>query len=109
MEVLVSTALIAVLAVGMANLFVAGKRYILHTRTRMTSGELGRVFLDPLQMDVRQDTWGSSSNCLTNKTNCPGAATIGPITYNPDYSDITDIPGTSLRRVRLVIRWDEPS
>ena len=102
-EVIVSTILIAVLVIGLASIFLSGNRYILHSRRRMTSGELGMVFLDPLQMDVRQDTWGS--NCLSNKTNCPPPQSIGSITYTPDYSDITDIAGTSLRRVKLTINW----
>jgi Tfp pilus assembly protein PilV len=109
MEVLVSAVLIAIVLVGLANLFVVGKRYILHNRSRMTGGELGRVFLDPLQMHVRQDTWGTANNCLSNKTNCPTPQTLDNITYTPDYNDITDVAGTNLRRVRLIISWTEPA
>jgi len=117
MEVLVSLILIALTLLGLSNLFVAGKRYIQYSRTKMTGGELGKIFLDPLQMDVTQaersagalNGWGQINNCLNNPTNpapsppCPQAQLIDNVLYTPDY-DITPV-GTNLRRVKLTISW----
>lgn len=83
----------------------------------MAGGELGKVFLDPLQMDVRQDQvgdyWGAGNNCLssnpTNTSACPSSPqTIGNITYNAVYN-ITNVLETSnrLRRVKVDIKWTE--
>lgn len=112
-EVIVSSVLIGITLLSLANLFVAGKRHILHSRSRMAGGELGRAFLDPLQMDVREDTWGTASNCLTNApAGCPSPQTFDNITYTPTYN-IDDINmggvNNNLRRVRLTISWNEPT
>lgn len=109
-EVIVSLVLVAVTLVGLANLFIAGKRHTLHARSRITGVELGKAFLDPLQMDVRQDTWGLAANCLTNPSvgACPPAQAFDSITYTPTY--ISDnVPGTSLLRVKLTVSWNEPA
>lgn len=132
MEILVSTLIISLTLIGLANIFVAGKRYILHTRSRMAGGELGKYFLDPLQMSIRQnpstptaqDGWDQPENglfltptngryCDSNlttpdQTNCPSPAerTLHGIPYDARY-DITPVTDTDLRRVKLTINWDE--
>ncbi len=80
---------------GLTNLFVSGKRYILHSRARMTGGEIGRLFLDPLNMAVHQgeipvavggpspNAWGLANNPLTPGTYCcdtHAAFTAGGVT-----------------------------
>jgi len=57
MEALVSTVLISLVLVGLGNLFLGGKRWIGHRRYQITAAQVSKVFLDPLQMDVRQDNW----------------------------------------------------
>jgi prepilin-type N-terminal cleavage/methylation domain-containing protein len=104
MEVLVSLVLIAVTLAGFVNIFFGAKSWLAHRRHMMTGGQLGKVFLDPLQMDVRQDQWGN--NCLSNSTGCPGPQGItGGKTFTPGYS-IT--PVGNLRRVRMTVNWTEP-
>jgi len=111
MEVLISAIIFALVLIGMANLFIGGKRYIQHARARMTGGELGRYFLDPLQQQVRQDQW--DSNCLGKGINCPTAAnplttTINNINYKATYT--TDSAANSdVRNVTAVIQWEEPA
>ncbi|KPK97392.1 MAG: hypothetical protein AMJ95_09345, partial [Omnitrophica WOR_2 bacterium SM23_72] len=69
MEALVSTVLISLVLVGLGNLFLGGKRWIGHRRYQITAAQVSKVFLDPLQMDVRQDNWDES--CLSsNGSNC---------------------------------------
>ena len=116
MEIIVSVLLVALVFMGLANLFVVGRRYIMHARSRMAGGELGKVFLDPLQMDVRQDEWGDTDyvdpdNRLrlgTRESN----AQIGGISYNAAYNvtGFPELPATSqMRRVRVDLQWVEPA
>jgi len=115
-EIIVASIILALTVAGIANLFVSGKRYIAHARWRMGGGEIGKYFLDPLQMNVRADQWGSvkaanaAGNCLAgNKTsNCP-AAQAG---YTPGYNITYDDPGGNvtqpgMARVKLEVNWTE--
>ncbi|HTY44946.1 MAG TPA: hypothetical protein VMD52_03030 [Patescibacteria group bacterium] len=108
-EVLVAAILLALVLAGMSSVFITGRRSLLHSRSRSAGGELGRYFLDPLQADVNQATWGS--NCLTAGTGCPGALQVPPITYTPAYStaDVSAWVGNShLKKVKVTITWNEP-
>ncbi|MCX5704195.1 MAG: prepilin-type N-terminal cleavage/methylation domain-containing protein [Candidatus Omnitrophica bacterium] len=123
-EVIVSSVLIGITLISLANLFVAGKRYILHSRSRMTGGELGKLFLGPLQMHVRQDTWDLATNNLRGGTrycdsahsglqqqNCPTLAerTLGGIEYNAKYDISAPFSPSDLRKVVTTISWTEES
>ena len=109
-EVIVSIVLIVLTITGLVHLFLAGKRLLFLSHARMAGGELGKLFLDPLQMDVREDTWGSVNNCLSSNptVNCLQNASVGNITYNATYN-ITNVLETSnrLRRVKVDISWSE--
>ena len=112
LEILVSCVLLALVLAGLANVFVVGKRYTLHTRSRIQGAELGRLFIDPLQpQQVRQDTWTLATNCL-GTGNCPAQVwTIGAITYRADFtwtSVIPGIPANTMRKVTTRITWSEP-
>jgi len=127
LEVVVSVILLALLVTGIANTFISGKRFILHSRARMSSAEMGRIFLDYLQMHVRNDTWDGATNALATGSpiycdsnvghtpqiqGCPSENTRrlnttskDVIVYNATY-DISDGP-SNLRKVRVRISWDE--
>lgn len=104
MEIIISTFLMVLILSGLIHVFVAGRRYIVYNRNRIAGAQISRVFLDPLQMDVNQSEW--ANNCLGSGQNCTGEQTIGGVRYFPDYS-IATVAGTSLRRVRLNINWNE--
>lgn len=111
LEIIVSLILLSLIMLGVTNLFITGKSWILHARSRMAGGELGRHFLEPLQMQVRQDAWGS--NCLTrdgtNPAGCVTDSWIDPaskIEYKPSY-EISSVTGTNLRKVRFAVKWTE--
>lgn len=88
---------------GMTNLFISGKRWILHSRSRMAGGELGKYFLDPLQEQVRQDQWGS--NCLSTG-NCPSQTqTLNNILYTANFSATNASASPNLRKVKVDITW----
>jgi len=127
MEIIVSVLLIALVLAGMANIFVAGKRYILHSRSRIAGGDLGRYFLNPLQMDVvasekstgALDGWDQANNRLqiplgsASSTWTGATHTVNNIIYTPVYTitRVNDGAGvdTGLRRVVVNISWTEPS
>lgn len=118
LECIVAAVLIALTMTGLANLFVAGKRHVIRSRARMAAAELGRVFLDHHQMEVRQDQWNDAAidynvpNKLRFGTRTETAQTIDGIAYTPTY--IVDVPvgyvasETQMRRIRLKINWEEP-
>jgi len=125
-EVIVSTILIALTLLGLSNLFLASKTHIQYSRTRMTGGELGRVFVDPLQMQVRQDNWNNAtmnalsatgsgsfrycdSNASTTEqpTGCPAQneRTLGGVEYSARYEITNHTSSPNIRKVVTTINW----
>jgi len=129
LEVLISAIILALVTLGLVNVFVVAKRYMAHSRSRTAGGQIGKLFLDPLQMAVRQDTWGIATNALSQgvsycdsvgghaqNASCPPSAAerqINGVTYDAKYDIsrefIAGIPTRRLNRVRLSITWNEPS
>lgn len=112
-EILVSSVIFALVIVGLLSVFSSGNKHLVHTRERMTSSELGKYFIDPLQMDVRKDTWDS------NDLNVAAGVTLAPqkinnrdftATYTVDDSTTdANLADTDLRRVTTTVTWNEPS
>jgi prepilin-type N-terminal cleavage/methylation domain-containing protein len=109
-EILISVLIMSLLMAGLVSVFIAGKRHILHNRSKLEAAELGGFFLAPLQSDVRQDQW--NSNCVGSNTGCPASptndVTIDKITYKPTIAVSTNFSGT-LSKVKLTITWNEPT
>jgi hypothetical protein len=117
-EIIVATVIFSLVMAGMVSVFVSGKRHMMHSRDRMTSSEMGKLFLEPLQLAVRQDTWGAVGNGLNEGTTycdasgiqnpaCPSVASqrvVNNVDYTVQY-DITAVPGTDLRRVVATVNW----
>lgn len=115
-EVLVSMVVFAMVVVGLSSVFIAGGKLITHNRERMTSAQLGKLFLDPLQAHVRQDTWDSVP--LGNELRLGSRSGTSQLINNRQFDEVhtvvdgtTDaaIAGTVLRRVISRITWSEPS
>jgi len=120
-EIIVAIVILAMVMTGIANIFLAGKRHLGRTRSKIQAAELGRLFLAPLQKDVRQDTWDRPTNALSTtpvtgrscaeQPDCPAEAqrTLDNITYNPIYviSDVNIGAGATLplRKVKVTISW----
>ena len=102
LEILVSMVVFALIMGGLANLFISTKRLILRAGYQMSSAEIGKRFLDPLQLKVSADTW--NTNCLgqPNYSDCPPDEVFGGITYHPTYQ-ITNLPGTNLQKVVVTV------
>ncbi len=107
LEIIISTAIFALVILGLSNIFVASKRYILHSRARMAGAELGKYFLDPLQMNVRQDTWDQAGNNLSVGT-YSASQLVNNINYNSTYL-VSNVTGTTIRRAVLNLTWNETS
>jgi type II secretory pathway pseudopilin PulG len=104
-EILVAVIILALVTAGLANVFVAGKRYIQHSRLRISGGELGKQFLDPLQNDVNASTW------ITTRLGIGGTSqltdSIGGTVYTCTYDiNTTNLPA-NLNRVKVSISWPE--
>lgn len=111
-EILISMIILSVAITGMVTLYISSKKFLLHGRSTFAGTELGKNFLVPLQLDVRQDQWGT--NCVsTDGTDTGGCNTvsqvIGGITYQPSYTKSLVGATTSLRRVTLNLTWAEPN
>jgi len=122
-EVIVATVIFSLVMAGMVGVFISGKRNILHSRERMTGSEMGKLFLEPLQLHVRQDTWDTTPDdnalyvgttyCDASGINqnpvCPSVAsqrTVNNIDYSAQY-DVSYVSGTSLRRAKVQVNWTE--
>ena len=102
-EILVSVVILSLVITGLANVFVAGKKYMQHNRLRLTGGELGKLFLDPLQNDVRADIW--STTRLGTGSASAVSATIDNKVYNGTYDiNTTNLPN-NLTRVKVTVKW----
>jgi type II secretory pathway pseudopilin PulG len=64
MEIIVAAVLFSLVIVGMLSVFITGNKQVIHARERMISSELGKLFVDPMQAHVRQDTWDLTTNAL---------------------------------------------
>jgi len=113
LEILVAMLILALVIGGLGNIFTSSKLELIHTRSLMLAAELARYFLDPLQADVRNDTWGSSwlstSGVYTGEKvittqNTPGAFNYS---YNSSYNITNNAPISNLTKVVLNITWNE--
>jgi prepilin-type N-terminal cleavage/methylation domain-containing protein len=124
MEIMVAAVLFSLVIVGLLSVFITGNKQVIHARERMVSSELSKLFVDPMQAHVRQDTWGLAGNALLSGiTYCDsvGGHTQNPICpstpaerkiNNRDFTatyTTTNVTGTDLQRVTTTITWNEPS
>ncbi len=107
-EIIVSMVVFALIVIGLSSVFISASKLIVHNRERMTSAQLGKFFLDPLQADVRYDTWDQSSNELRVGSRSGAGQTIN----NRNFSEahvVSIVSGTDLRRAVSTISWTEPT
>lgn len=133
LEVIIALVILVLVIGGLVNIFISSQRWLIHARARMQGGELGKRYLDPLQMEVSQAEWdaardsGAAVSCLTGDgtTNCNTAtwSDVSGITYTPvrrsqlpllvtgyDVSavgavDPVNYPFGHLRRVTICLDW----
>lgn len=104
LEIIIATIIFSLTVLGLLGVFVSGNNWVLHFRERSTSAELGKLFVDPLQADVRQDTWGSPNSLST--TPSPVNQTVNNKPFSATYVT-SNVAGTQVRRVETTINWTE--
>lgn len=103
LEVLISVIILALVITGLVNVIVAGKWLMQRSRFRMSAGEIGKKFIDPLQAYVREDTW--TSNPLGNLSMSIPQATNG--IYIANYT-VANHPGDAdIKKVKIIVSWTE--
>lgn len=63
-EIIVSITLIATVFAGLLGTFVVVRRYVRHAQRRLSAMNIGRLNLNKLYLEVRQDTWDSNTSLL---------------------------------------------
>jgi prepilin-type N-terminal cleavage/methylation domain-containing protein len=107
MEIIVATVILAIVVAVLTGTFVLGKRYISHSRSRMSAAELAKFVLDPLAMEIREDTWNTAANNLSVQSLPRSyAQEAGGVSYTLSYN-VSDLPNTALRKVVLNLTWSE--
>ncbi len=101
LEIIVATVILALIMAGMASVFVTSRQFLLHSRYRVSAAELGKRFIDPLQVYVRAEDW------YTNPLG--GSFTIGSSfgSYSSSCDCVTLMPGSLIKRVKCTISWPE--
>jgi len=104
LEIIVATVIISLTILGLLGVFAAGNYWVIHFRDRSTGAELGKFFIDPLQMQVRQDQWGT--NGLSTNTIPVDIQRINGKDFRATYSTEV-VAGTEVRKASTVIFWRE--
>jgi len=119
LEIFIATAMLSLVTIGLANIFLTCKRLIVHVRERVAAAELAKYYLDPLYLKVSEGDWDAINSDyavghpLRAVTNAAGAAVNLPIgltaftTFTPFYT-ITPMGDARMRKVVLNITWSEP-
>jgi type II secretory pathway pseudopilin PulG len=117
LEILASLIILAMVVAGLAQVFLSAKKFAIHSRSRMAAAQMGKVFLDNLQIHVNATSWdiwydnGTVKNDLVNtavtglrycddnatgnhtqQSKCPSDAerTLDKTIYNATYKITTD-------------------
>ncbi|MCX5708101.1 MAG: hypothetical protein NTY14_03865 [Candidatus Omnitrophica bacterium] len=108
LEIIISMMILALVLVGLINVFVVSRGYMAHSRSRTSAGQLATVFMDPLQNEVNQSSWDTPGNLLNASNRAGSPVVIDGVTYTPTYEITNETTGGStLRRVRVNITWNE--
>ncbi len=107
-EILVALVIFSLVILGLVSVFIAAGKHITHARERMTSAQLGKFFLDPLQTYVSQETWDKTGNKLALGS-WPGTTQSINNRNFSEVHEVSVISDTDLRRVISKITWTEPT
>ncbi len=103
-EIVMALVILSLTMSGMLSVIISAKRITKHSRSRTTGGELARVYLEPLAMEVRQDQW--TVNCVGSSNCTYPARTLNFVNYTQTIV-VSALGVSSLRRVRLDLHWND--
>jgi prepilin-type N-terminal cleavage/methylation domain-containing protein len=111
LEIIISMMILSLITVGIANVFLAAKKYVRFDRSRIVAAQLGRYYMDVLQLNVTAANWRTASNNLTAQAYLDFNDTIN---RNMNYTinrtvDYPFDPAMKIHRVKLTISWNETS
>lgn len=115
LEILVATVILGMVMSGLTAIFIASKRWTMHSRWRVTAGEVSRDFLEPLLREVRaqessagaNDGWDQANNLLRGGSYST-SKTAGSKAYTGTYTNSNIVIGSgSVRKVKLNLGWQE--
>ena len=110
LEILIAMLILGIIVTGLANVFVASKKLVLHSRNRIFAVEAAKYMLAPLSAGISYSSWGST-NCLLNAAGCdtspPNVARPSGIIFYPSWS-VIDPGDPAVRKVKLTMSWNEP-
>lgn len=108
LEILIALVVFSLVMLGVSRLLLSAKELFLHNRLKILGEGVGIFHLDSLQMDVRKDTWGLPSNCLTNPaTGCDTISWQDPVSgkvFTPRY-EVTGMG--NLQKIKVIVSWTE--
>lgn len=110
LEIMVSMVILGIIVAGLANVFIASKKIVLHSRNRIFAAELAKYMLAPLSSSIVYSNWSSASNCLLNQGVCsttPPPVRPSGISFQPSWS-VSDPGDPLVRKVKLTMGWNEP-
>lgn len=120
LEIIVSATIFSMVMAGLAGTFISAKKWLAYSRTKMAGGELGKYFLDPLAMCVRQDQWDDTLSSYGDYEATNGLSIVSSpstdskVLNGKSYTatfNITAIPGLDpatypqARKARVTIKW----
>jgi hypothetical protein len=114
LEIIVALLILSLVMYGLTSLFIASKRLMYHSSSRVSSMEVGKYFFEDGGLAVTADNYTSFQNCLYNDTACANShnLTYNGIRYNITYhtENVTNSTNanTTLRKVIINVTWDEP-
>lgn len=76
LEVIIATIILTLTFAGLAGVFVSGKNYLVHSRARLSTGEFGKFFLDPVNLDVKHNDWNPATLDFTNRLKLTGSGAL---------------------------------
>jgi prepilin-type N-terminal cleavage/methylation domain-containing protein len=107
-EIIVAITILSITMVGLLNVFFSANRRSNISRNQVIAAEAGKLYLESLQMLVRQDTWNAGTNYLGNygSTACGAPLTINNHTYTPACTMTSVSTGIAETLVKVQLRID---
>mgnify|MGYP001566150707 CR=1 FL=1 len=117
LEILVATILLASIVIGLSGVLISSRRFSMRIDSRVQAAYLASFYLEPLQMDVMQESnppgngWLSGNNCVSNGAGCD-LIPNNPIdsmnfNYVPGYPNlpITPVGAVNVSEINFNVTW----
>lgn len=108
LEILVALFILSLVMAGLGNIFLVGKRYMLHSKSRAAALEFAKYLLSPFPAAVRQDSYDTGLLNVTASAKSGEDVYLDYISYTSSFNISNVTVGSSLvRKVNLTVKWNE--